>query len=99
MDPPQIGGVLKNSEKKKKQLRMLGVFKHPRVVNPPTPKSWVFFSEKNGGYHKRPQNNNVFCLKNVHDVCMFLLTTWARKSLVFILRIPHQTILWSFMVV
>ena len=30
---------------------------------------------------------------------MFLLTTWARNSLVFILRIPLQTILWSFMVV
>lgn len=30
---------------------------------------------------------------------MFLLTTWARNSLVFILHIPLQTILWSFMVV
>ena len=99
MDPLQIGGVLKNSEKKKNNCECWG-FQTSSGGEPSNSQiAFFFFSEKNGGYHKRPQNNNVFCLKNVHDACMFLLTTWARKSLVFILRIPHQTILWSFMVV
>lgn len=74
MDPPQIGGVYAQKfRKKKKKLRMLGVFKHPRVVNPPTPKNLgnrvFFFPRKMEATTNDHKITTFFKIKNVHDIC------------------------------
>lgn len=52
---------------------MLGVFKHPRVVNPPTPKNLgnrvFFFPRKMEATTNDHKITTFFKIKNVHDIC------------------------------